>query len=159
MAIPQRRCREPRGTARLLIFMAALVAIVQEVPACVNFTSTVDNAGDPGPGSDACLPYNIEVVAAAGTVLLSEASETATALAPAMDVSVLVDESGSVTQLCGGSNDCYLNEKDFAKELVTLLDDSVDFFSKGGTAQYIEYSGAVNVNQAFTNKADYLACK
>lgn len=54
---------------------------------------------------------------------------------------------------------CYLNEKDFAKELITLLDDSVDFFSKGGTAQYIEYSAAVNVNQAFTNKAAFETCE
>lgn len=141
------------------MFVAALVAIVEEVPACVSFTSTVDNAGDPGPGSGVCLPYNVEVVAAAGTLPLSEASESATVLAPAMDVSVLVDESGSVSLLCGGSNQCYVNEKDFATELITLLDDSVDFFSKGGTAQYIEYSAAVNVNQEFTNKADYLSCE
>ena len=155
----QRRCREPQGTARLLMLVAALVTIVQEVSACVNFTSTVDDAGDPGPGSDACLPYNVEVVAAAGTVLLSEASESATALAPAMDVSMLVDESASVSLGCNDTDQCYLDEKNFAKQLVTLLDDSVDFFSKGGTVQYIEYSSAVNVNQAFTNEADYLACK
>ena len=149
----------PSVATTLLVFVVALVTTaVEEVSACVSFTTTVDDAGDPGSG--ACLPYNVEIVATAGTVLLPEASESATALAPAMDVSVLVDESGSLLLLCAGnSNQCYLNEKDFAQELITLLDDSVDIFSKGGTAQYIEYSAAVNVNQAFTNKADYLACK
>ena len=142
------------------MFVAALRIPDAEVAAsCVSFTSAVDGAGDPGPGSDACLPYNVEVVATAGTVLLSEASESATTLAPAMDVSVLVDESGSVRLLCGYTYECYANEKDFAKELITLLDDSVDLFSKGGTAQYIEYSAAVNVNQAFTNKVDFMSCE
>lgn len=143
----------------LLKVLVAFIITLEEVVACVSFTSTVDNAGDPGPGSDACEPYNVEVEATAGAVLLSEASVLATALAPAIDVSVLVDESGSVAILCGNTLECYQNEKDFAMELITLLDDSVDFFSKGGTAHYIEYSAAVNVNQAFTNKADYLACE
>lgn len=95
----------PQAVKALLVFLVALV-VGHEVAAvaCVNFTSTVDEAGDPGPGSSDCLPYNVEVSAVAGTVLLSEASASATALAPAMDVSVLVDESGSVPFLCGGSN-------------------------------------------------------
>lgn len=162
MAIDRRQWRRlasPEAAKLFIMFVTALGIIVENVAACVSVTSTVDSGGDPGPGSDACLPYNIEVVAAAGTVLLSEASESATVLAPAMDVAVLVDESGSVPLLCGYSNECYLNEKEFVKELITLLDESVDLFSKGGTVQYIEYSAAVNVNQAFTNKADFLSCE
>ena len=143
------------------IVLLVALGVVEEVSAdsCVSFTSTVDGAGDPGPGSDDCSPYNIEVAAVAGSVLLSEASESATSLAPAMDISVLVDESGSVIGLCGDSTDCYFNEQDFALELVTLLDDGVSLFDKGGTAQYIEYGAAVNTNQAFTNRADYIACE
>jgi len=109
----------------LFLFIAALTRKEVAVSSCVSFTSTVDDAGNPGPGSGACLPYTVEVSAVAGTVLLSGASATAAAQAPAMDIAVLVDESGSVEILCEYSLDCYENEKDFAVELVTLLDDSV----------------------------------
>lgn len=149
----------PGVKALLVFFIAANAGEEVAADACVNFTSTVDGAGDPGPGSGACLPYNVEIEAVAGTVLLSEASASAVSLAPTIDISVLVDESGSVPYLCGGTNDCYLNEQDFAIELISLLDDSVDLFNRGGTANYIEYSGDVNVNQVFTNKLDYISCK
>lgn len=126
---------------------------------CVNLTSTMDGAGDPGPGSNACLPYNIELSAAAGMVRLSEATAATAALAPAMDVSVIVDESGSVKTLCKGTLDCYNNERDFATELVTLLNRAVGFFAKGGTALYMEYSTAVNTEAQYKTEADYLACE
>lgn len=143
------------ATRALLVLFVGLV-VDQEVDSasCVDFTSTVDGAGDPGPGSGACLPYNVEVTASADTVLLSDASAAAVELAPAMDVFVVVDESGSVKTLCSGTYDCYQNEKDFATELITLLNAAVGFFDKGGTALYMEYSRGVNVNEAYTTEAD-----
>lgn len=115
----------------LLFFLAAVSRKSVTADSCVNFTSTVNGAGDPGPGSGSCQPYTVEVSAAAGTVLLSEATASAATQAPAMDVSVLVDESGSVAYLCGDSLDCYENEKALAVELITLLDGSVRYVSIG----------------------------
>lgn len=92
-------------------------------------------------------------------VPLSEAMAATAALAPAMDVSVVVDESGSVKTLCKGTLDCYNNERDFATGLITLLNGAVGFFGKGGTALYMEYSTAVNTEAQYTTEADYLTCE
>ena len=116
--------------ALVLCFLGALAGREVAADSCVTFTSTVDGAGDPGPGSDLCLPYTVEVSAVAGTVALAEASASAAAQAPAMDISVLVDESGSVKLLCARTLDCYEDEKNFALELIALLDDSVGCVTK-----------------------------
>lgn len=153
----------PAPEKALLFLLVLIITLVRTgvaaLSSCVNLTSTVDGAGDPGPGSGACLPYNIEVSAAAGMVRLSEATAATAALAPAMDVSVIVDESGSVKTLCKGRLDCYNNEREFATELVTLLNKAVGFFGKGGTALYMEYSTAVNTEAQYKTEADYLACE
>lgn len=143
----------------VLLFQIALGLPSRAGAPCVNLTSTVDAAGDPGPGSGACLPYSVELSALAGIISVSDANAATAALAPAMDVSVVVDESGSVKTLCKGTLDCYNYERHFATELVARLNAEVDFFSKGGTAFYMEYSSAVNVNEAFSAEADYLACE
>eukprot|EP00752_Nemacystus_decipiens_P005388 g4884.t1 len=90
-------------------------------------------------------------------VSVSEANAATTAVAPAIDISIVVDESGSVKTLCSGTLDCYDDERRFATELVRLLDAEVGLFGKGGTALYLEYSNTVNVNEAFSSEADYLA--
>lgn len=82
-----------------------------------------------------------------------------TLLAPAMDVAVIVDESGSLPFLCNGSMQCYEDEKNLAMNLVTRLDSSVDMFSRGGTVVYVEFSTEVNIDIAFTNLDSYLDCE
>ena len=57
----------------LVVFLGLLAGGVA-ADSCVTFTSTVDGAGDPGPGSQSCLPYTVEVSAVAGTAALAEAS-------------------------------------------------------------------------------------
>lgn len=142
-----------------LLFQIAFAVCSRARASCINLTSTVDAGGDPGPGSEACLPYSVEVSALAGMVSVSEATVATAAAAPAIDVSIVVDESGSVKTLCRGTLDCYNDERQFAMELVTLLNADVGFFGKGGTALYMEYSSAVNVNEAFSSEADFLACE
>eukprot|EP00903_Cladosiphon_okamuranus_P012950 g12090.t1 len=90
-------------------------------------------------------------------VSVSEATAATAAAAPAIDVSFVVDESGSVKTLCRGTLECYNGERHFAMELVTLLNADVGFFGKGGTALYMEYSSAVNVNAAFSAEADFVS--
>lgn len=144
----------------VLLLQSALLVVRSEAGAsCVNLTSTVDTAGNPGPGSAACLPYSVKISAVAGTVPVSEANAATAAAAPAIDISVVVDESGSVKTLCSGTLDCYNDERNFAMELVTLLNAEVGLFGKGGTAFYMEYSSTVNVNEAFFTEANYLACE
>lgn len=143
----------------VLLFEIALAMRLRARASCINLTSTVDTAGDPGPGSEDCLPYSVDVSAVAGMVSVSEANVATAAVAPAMDVSVIVDESGSVKTLCSGTLECYNDERHFAMELVTLLNAEVGLFGKGGTALYMEYSSAVNVNETFSAEADYLTCE
>lgn len=142
-----------------LLSQIALVIRSRARASCVNLTGAVDGSGDPGPGNGACLPYNVEISALAGMISISEANLATAAVAPAMDVSVVVDESGSVKTLCSGTLDCYNDERRFAMELVKLLNAEVGFFGKGGTALYMEYSHTVNVNEAFSAEADYLTCE
>lgn len=163
MAVGQRR-RRPKNQVTplvkvLLLCLAVTGSCQVAAVSCVTFTSALDIAGDPGTGSSSCLPYNIEISAASTNVPLADASAGAVDLAPALDVAVVVDESGSVRSLCGFTLDCYFNEQDFAVELVTLLNEAFGFFDKGGTGVYIEYSRQVNTNSQYTNQADYIAGK
>lgn len=122
--------------------------IASAASSCINITSEVNHAGDRGPVvGESCQPYSVNITAVA---------ETKSDLSPVMDVAVIVDESGSVPILCDGSGQCYQDEKNFAMEIMTLLDASVNMFSRGGTALYLEYSGQVNTNSAFTSLQDYL---
>lgn len=146
-------------TFLVVLFQLALVVRSRARASCVNLTSVVDGAGDPGPGNEACLPYSVEISALAGMVSVFEANVATAAVAPAIDVSVVADESGSVKTLCSGTLDCYNDERRFAMELVTLLNAEVGIFSKGGTALYMEYSSTVNVNEAFSAEGDYLTCE